>query len=304
MKSRIELIEELQKLKTESQTDLIFIDQVSNEKVISLFIADYVDTLPTLDKVKYKIASLINLCTEALKTGGSVVYVGAGTSGRLGVLDASECPPTFGVNPYVFRGIIAGGDKALRTSIEGAEDDRKKAVLDYKENFISSNDVVIGITASSRTPYVLEFLNEHKLHQGKTGLIVCNSKKEADYPMVDTLISMDLGSELLAGSTRLKSGTITKIILNMISTITMINMGKVYKNYMVDLIPTNEKLKARAIKTFIELTNESYEVASSFIERSSFQLKTALVMYFKKITKEEANQLIKENNGFLKYIII
>lgn len=303
MKSRKELIAELQELKTESQTTLISIDQVSNEKVISLFIADYIDTIPVLDKIKLKLAVLIKECTEAIKNNGSVVYVGAGTSGRLGVLDASECPPTFGVNPYVFRGIIAGGDKALRTSIEGAEDDKKKAISDYTENFISANDVVIGITASSRTPYVLEFLAEHKRHSGKTALLVCNPKSELDYPMVDILLSMDLGSELLAGSTRLKSGTMTKIVLNMISTITMINLGKVYKNYMVDLIPTNEKLKARAIKIFIELTNEEYETASNYIERADYQLKTALVMYFKKATKDEANKLIKDNNGFLKYII-
>jgi len=303
MKSRKELIAELQELNTEAQTTLISIDQVSNEKVISLFIADYIDTIPVLDKIKLKLAALINECTEAVKKGGSVVYVGAGTSGRLGVLDASECPPTFGVNPYVFRGIIAGGDKALRTSIEGAEDDKKKAVSDYNENFIASHDVVIGITASSRTPYVLEFLAEHKRKTGKTGLIVCNPKKDLDYPMVDILLSMDLGSELLAGSTRLKSGTMTKIVLNMISTITMINLGKVYKNYMVDLIPTNEKLKARAIKIFIELTNEEYETAANYIERADYQLKTALVMFIKKVPKEEANRLIKENNGFLKHII-
>lgn len=303
MKHRKEIVEELKSLKTETNEKVIFIEQVSTEKVISLFIADYVDSIPLIDKVKSQIKFVIDACTLAIQNGGSVVYVGAGTSGRLGVLDASECPPTFGVDPGVFKGIIAGGDRALRFSVEGAEDDKQKAFFDYYDNKVSPLDVVIGLTASGRTPYVIEFLKEHKNNHGKTALIVCNQKSVADAPMVDILISLNIGTELLTGSTRLKSGTITKIILNMISTITMINLGKVYKNYMVDVKPTNEKLKARVIKTFIEITNEGYEESEEILEKADFQLKTALVMYFKKLDKAAAELLIRERNGFLKYII-
>ena len=303
MKRRREIVEELNSLKTETNEKLIFIEQVSTEKVISLFIADYVDTIPLIEKAKTQLKYLIDACTLAIQTGGSVIYVGAGTSGRLGVLDASECPPTFGVDPNLFSGIIAGGDRALRQSIEGAEDDIQKSFFDYYDNKITSKDVVIGITASGRTPYVVEFLKEHKKNHGKTALIVCNQKSVADLPMADILISINVGTELLTGSTRLKSGTITKIILNMVSTITMINLGKVYKNYMVDVKPTNEKLRARVLKTFIEITNESFEKAEEIVEDADFQLKTALVMYFKKLNKEAAESLLRERNGFLKYII-
>lgn len=303
LKQLTDLVEHLKQLQTESAEKSIYIEQVNTEKVISLFLADYMDTIPLIDKVRQQIKFTIDACTLAVQNGGSVLYVGSGTSGRLGVLDASECPPTFGVDANVFRGIIAGGDGALRNSIEGAEDDVSKAFFDYRDNNITAKDVVIGISASGRTPYVLEFLKEHKNNGGKTVFLACNHKTVSEVPMVDILIALNVGKELLAGSTRLKSGTVTKIILNMISTITMINLGKVYKNYMVDLKATNSKLKARVVKTFVEITNEPIEKAKEILDIADFQLKTALVIYFKKITKKEAEELLRERNGYLKYII-
>lgn len=304
MKNRRDLIEELVGLQTETSPgigrDLAL---QSNEDNIAWFIEDYLKALPVILTKKGPLSALIDSVASAVVAGNRIFYTGAGTSGRLGVLDASECPPTFGLAAGVFNGIIAGGEEALRNAVEGAEDNRVQAVTDYHTHEISPNDVLIGITASSRTPYVLAQLETHFRLGGKTGLIICNEKPVTEYPFVTYLVDLPVGPELLTGSTRLKSGTLTKIILNMISTLSMVQVGKVYKNYMVDLKATNEKLKARAIKTFMELTGEGPDFSEKLVEEAGFKLKTALVMYSKKCTLAEADRLLKKADGKLRNLI-
>lgn len=303
MKVNEQLLVELHRLATETNTQRASLESLTPADAIQFMVADYLTILPIVSDLSKEIESVIYLCEGAIRNHHSVVYVGAGTSGRLGVLDASECPPTFGVSPTVFRGIIAGGDSALRRSIEGAEDNITQAIQDYQNEAVQKNDVLIGITASSRTPYVISMLQHHHSQGGKTVLLVCNLKEKVDYPMVDVLLSAPIGNEPVTGSTRLKSGTITKIILNMISTLTMVRLGKVYKNYMVDLMATNEKLKARTVKILCELTGCSTEVATSRLVEAKLSLKHAIVMQTLSVSRENADDLLLKHHGDLQSIL-
>jgi len=299
-----DLLKELGKLQTETNPgharDL---ELQSTEDNIAWFIEDYQKALPVILTKKEQLSRLIESVARAVSAGKRIFYTGAGTSGRLGVLDASECPPTFGLPVDVFNGIIAGGEGALRNAVEGAEDNRDQAIADYGTQGILPDDVLIGITASSRTPYVLAQLETHNRLGGKTGLVVCSEKPVTEYPFVTYLIDLPVGPELLTGSTRLKSGTLTKIVLNMISTLSMVQVGKVYKNYMVDLKATNEKLKARTIKTFMELTGEDLVLSEKLVAEAGFKLKTALVIYYKKCTLAEAERLLEQAGGKLRNLI-
>ncbi|MCA0444848.1 MAG: N-acetylmuramic acid 6-phosphate etherase [Bacteroidetes bacterium] len=304
MKSRKDLISELKGLQTESKSDQYpGLDSLTTEQGIELFVQDYLDYLPVILTRKSILSTVILEAKNRIKSQSKIVYTGAGTSGRLGILDASECPPTFGVDSTVFVGIIAGGETAIRNAVEGAEDNEEMGIEDYSASGISVSDLLIGITASGRTPYVMSQLKHHHALGGKTVLIICNEKPEGSYPFVDYLIDLNVGKEILTGSTRLKSGTLTKIILNLISTLSMAQVGKIWGNYMVDLKATNEKLKARAVKTFIEITGESFETAESFLQKSDFQLKTALVMFYKSCGKDQAAMYISEADGQLKNLL-
>lgn len=194
-----------------------------------------------------QIESLTKAVVQCIKNGGRLFYIGAGTSGRLGILDASECPPTFGVEPGLVVGIIAGGDQAIRKAVEFAEDDLEQGWEDLLAHQISNLDVVIGIAASGTTPYVIAAIKKAKAHGIATGSIVCNQNSElaaaSDYP-----VEINVGPEFITGSTRMKSGTAQKLVLNMISTATMIQLGRIEDNKMVDMIPTNHKLIARGVK--------------------------------------------------------
>lgn len=295
-KSQDLLIQELGKLATETTSE-DWPDWVleSTDSILKYQLTDYYRMVSSLESALPSLSTLIDIAVQVIGKGSSLIYAGAGTSGRLGVLDASECPPTFGVHTSLVRGLIAGGDKALRSSIEGAEDNREQAAIDYVEASIRPSDLVVGITASNRTPWVLELLELHKNKQGRTALIVCNPVKESQFPFVDCLVSLNAGNEMITGSTRLKSGTLTKMVLNLLTTITFIRLGKTYKNRMVDLVAVNDKLKARAIKTLTELTNLSHDDCRILLGKANYQLKTALVAHVRGVTTDVAAQLIEKD---------
>lgn len=217
-------------------------------------------------KVIPQIQSLVEITVQKLKQGGRLFYIGAGTSGRLGILDASECPPTFGVKPELVTGLIAGGDQAIRKAVEKAEDDQQQAWIDLTKQHISVKDVVIGIAASGTTPYVIGGIDSARSNNIKTGCITCNPNsplaKVAEFP-----IEVKVGPEFVTGSSRMKAGTAQKLILNMISTTLMIQLGKVKGNKMVDMQLSNQKLNERAVKMLMEMQNLSEAAAKKLLEK-------------------------------------
>ena len=231
---------------------------------------------------------------QAFEKGGRLIYLGAGTSGRLGVLDASECPPTFGVSPEMVVGIIAGGDYALRNAIEGAEDDETLAEKQLRDLNLVKEDVVIGISASGRTPYVaagLSYANEVGCFTGA----ISNSPNALISNIASVGIEAITGPEVVTGSTRMKAGTAQKIILNMITTTAMIQVGKIFKGYMVDVQPTNLKLKQRATNILANITHLSQEDARRVLEENDFDLKVAIISQIHHISAQEAERLLQEN---------
>jgi N-acetylmuramic acid 6-phosphate etherase len=220
------------------------------------------------------ISNVVEAAVKAIESGGRLVYVGAGTSGRLGVLDAAECPPTYGVSSTMVSGIIAGGDSALKFAAEGAEDDEAQAVRDLEANNISDKDAVIGITARGKTPYVRVFLSEAKKCGAWTGLIACNPVEKTSE--LDELVVLDVGPEVVTGSTRMKAGLATKLALTMISTATMVRLGRVEGNRMVRLMPNSTKLKARQVKLLMDRLGISLEDAAKRLEVSSGDLNKAM----------------------------
>ena len=223
------------------------------------------------------IAAAVDLITDKLKSGGKLFYIGAGTSGRLGVLDASECPPTFGVSPHLVQGLIAGGAAALISSIEGAEDNASRAVSDLSERNFSCNDILVGIAASGRTPYVIGAIHYANSLKATTIAISCVENSQIAQ-IANVAITPLTGPEVITGSTRLKAGTATKLVLNMLTTTTMIKLGKVYSNLMVDVQATNEKLKARAINIVMEATACSQDAAIDALNQSSGSAKSAILL--------------------------
>lgn len=245
------------------------------------------------------IAQLIKQVIKGFQNDGRLIYLGAGTSGRLGVLDAAECVPTFGVTSDVVIGLIAGGPSAMTEAVEGAEDDALLGEADLRSLNINEHDTVVGIAASGRTPYVIGGLKYAQSIGVPTGCVTCNRKSEvgqyADYP-----VQVDVGPEVLTGSTRLKAGTAQKLILNMISTGAMVGIGKVYENLMIDVKPTNKKLKQRAINMIQEILNCSDEQSERLFEQSDHQVKVAIVMGMHEVTKEIAIQKINKAKGFVR----
>jgi N-acetylmuramic acid 6-phosphate etherase len=224
-----------------------------------------------------RIEKVINAITKAFKRGGRLFYIGAGTSGRLGVLDASECPPTFRTPPEMVQGIIAGGEAALRQAIEGAEDDAPAGAAAISFRNVSSRDIVIGIAASGTTPYVWGALSEAKRRRAFTVLVCFNPHVRISRQVrPNIVIAPNLGPELLTGSTRLKAGTATKLLLNMFTTLSMVHIGKVLGNLMVDLYPANVKLRDRASRIVQELTGRDYETARKTLERNDWVVTKAV----------------------------
>ena len=244
----------------------------------------------------------VEICVRSLQSGGRIFYVGAGTSGRLGVLDASEIPPTFSAPTDMFTGIIAGGDSALKKSIEGAEDDSRHAIQDLKNHGIKKDDVLIGISSSGAAKYVQSALDYARSIECKTVYLICN--KTPFLPAeTDVLISVDTGPELITGSTRLKAGTATKMILNMISTTTMVKLGKVYGNLMVDLMAVNDKLVDRATRIISQLAAVDAGTAKKALIESNMSVKIAVVMLCRSVDRDSAVKMIEGNNGMLRKII-
>ena len=248
-------------------------------------------------EIKY-IARAAEMAVKTFKSKGRMFYLGAGTSGRLGALDAAECPPTFGTDPKMIRGIIAGGAASLVRSREGVEDDIEKVSQDLREYGIMKGDLVIGITASRRTPYVLEGLRQAKRIGAATIFICCNPRKGVPR-LFDLSICPVVGPEIIAGSSRMKAGTAQKLVLNMISTAAMIKMGKVYGNRMVDLKATSEKLKERSKRVIMEICDIDYDAADSILKRSGGSVKTAVVMVKTGLTRKEAENRLNRAGGFV-----
>lgn len=244
------------------------------------------------------IEKLIEITGNALNNNGRIVYMGAGTSGRLGVLDAVECPPTFGVDYDTVVGLMAGGEEAFVKAQEGVEDSDEAAVNDLKAINFSEKDVLIGIAASGRTPYVISGLKEASRIGAKTGAIVCTSDSEIS-KVCDLTIEAVPGPEVLTGSTRLKAGTTTKLILNMISTISMKSLGKIYKNYMVDLKLNNKKLVSRAVNIIMSVTGCDSNLAIKKLEEADRNVKVAIVMILLNCSKEEALERLATAKGHI-----
>lgn len=245
------------------------------------------------------IEPVVEAIIKSFNQGGRLIYMGAGTSGRLGVLDAAECVPTFGVEPEMVQGLIAGGQKAMTVAVEGAEDSKELGRQDLVDLKLSANDIVVGIAASGRTPYVIGGLEYATTVGAATATVACNKNAEiSKYAQMP--IEVDAGPEFLTGSTRLKSGTAQKLILNMLSTISMIGIGKVYNNLMVDVKPTNEKLVERSKRIIMEATGCRYEVAELKFVEAEENVKLAIVMILTDSTKEEATQKLIDGNQFIK----
>ena len=249
------------------------------------------------------IEAAVELIVKAFKNGGRLFYFGAGTSGRLGVVDASECPPTYGTPPELVQGFIAGGREAMFVAQEGAEDHEENGAADVLKATVTSKDVVCGIAASKRTPYVIGAVKKAKELGATTLYVTCNPRNKFDIKEVDVAICPYVGPEVVMGSTRMKSGTAQKLVLNMLTTASMIRMGKVYENMMIDLQMTNKKLVERAKRIVMTITGVDYEAATSFLVKAEWHVKTALVMIKAGVSVEEAAKRLELADGFVRKAI-
>ncbi|NLI90152.1 MAG: N-acetylmuramic acid 6-phosphate etherase [Epulopiscium sp.] len=288
---------------TESNNkDTTDIDSVTTLEMVKLMNMQDHLVAEAVEKELPYIAEAIDYISEGFQKGGRLLYFGAGTSGRLGVLDASECMPTFGVNEEMVQGYIAGGDYALRNAIEGAEDDYQSGADMVEELNINEKDIVVGITASGNTPYVLGAI-EKANNIGCTTIGVTNNPDTKLHDACRVTIAPLVGPEVIQGSTRMKAGTSQKLVLNMLTTGSMIKIGKVYKNYMVDMKATNNKLFDRAIRLVMETTKVSYDKALEVLKECDFHVKLAIVMIQKECNIEEAKELLDSANGYIAHAL-
>ncbi|MBU3092107.1 N-acetylmuramic acid 6-phosphate etherase [Clostridium sp. CF011] len=289
----------LKKLTTESRNEnTMDIDKISTLEMVKIINNEDKKVAEAVEKELPKIVEAIDCITLRMYKGGRLIYIGAGTSGRLGILDASECPPTYGISEELVQGIIAGGKQAMFSAKEGAEDSKELAVKDLKNKNITANDTIVGLAASGRTPYViggLEYANEIG---ALTISVTCNANSQVSKT---SKISIEpvVGAEVVTGSTRLKSGTAQKLVLNMLSTGVMIKLGKVYGNLMVDVKSTNEKLVERAKLIICEATGVAIEEASEILNKTDFDVKLSIFMILSKLNKEEAKIILDENKGYI-----
>ncbi len=279
------------------------IDELSTARILELINNEDASIPKKIAASLAEIEETVDICIQSLKSDGRIFYIGAGTSGRLGVLDASEIPPTFSAPNDLFTGIIAGGDKALKNSVEGAEDDPEQAIKDLKANAVKKDDVLIGISSSGAAKYVQSALDYARSNNVKTVYIICNKTPYLPFD-ADVIVALETGPEIITGSTRMKAGTATKMVLNMISTATMIKLGKVYGNLMVDLMAVNDKLIDRGCRIVSQLTNVDEVVAKRTLVRSNMSVKTAIVMIHLSVDFDKAKKIIDDNNGMLRKIIL
>jgi N-acetylmuramic acid 6-phosphate etherase len=298
-----ELFDNLSRLSTEQRNPRsMMIDSMTTEEVLQVInTEDKLVPIAVEKEIPY-IAQAVDILVETFKHGGRLIYVGAGTSGRLGILDASECPPTFGTPHEMIVGVMSGGRDAVFRAKEGSEDkadDGEQAMVDMH---VTKKDVVCGIAASRRTPYVVAAIKKAKQLGAKTLYVTTNPRAEFDLE-VDVAICPEVGPEVVQGSTRMKSGTAQKLVLNMLTTASMIRLGKVYENMMVDLQMNSKKLEERAKRVVMIVTGLSYEEAQKALEAADGHVKTALVMILGGIGKDEALRRLKEANGFVRNAI-
>lgn len=301
------LFNQLQKLTTEKRNENTHsIDELKTGEILRIINKEDQKVGDAVRKEIPHIEKAVNLVVDAFRAGGRLIYIGAGTSGRLGILDAAECPPTFGTDPDMIRGVIAGGKKAVFRSQEGAEDNEKEARKQIRRLQVGKKDVICGIAASLRTPFVGAALEESRKRGASTILITTNPRavlnrrefrKIRNYCSVSVCPSV--GAEVIMGSTRMKSGTAQKMILNMITTAAMIRIGKVYQNLMVDLRMNSRKLEERAKRVLMIATGLDYDSAVRAIRKADGQVKTAIVMVKARVSKYEAKKRLKKKDGFV-----
>ena len=294
------VFQELAGLVTESRNPSSYdVDIMSTEEIVRLINQEDHLVAEAVEKEIPYIIKAVDIVAEAFRNGGRLIYIGAGTSGRLGVLDASECPPTFGSDPEMVQGLIAGGIEALYQAQEGSEDLKDQGVSDLLDKKITPKDVVCGIAASQRTPYVIGALEEAKKRGAKTLFIICNPREVVQVD-VDVAICPVPGPEVIMGSTRMKAGSTQKMVLNILTTSAMIKQGKVYENMMIDLQQNSQKLIERSKKIIMLATDVDYENASRFLEESNGHVKSAILMAMTGIDLKQAKSLLDENDGFIK----
>ena len=293
------LLQTLSTLITEQRNpNSMNVDSLSALEIVQLMNDEDKQVPLAIEKCLPQIAQAVERIVAAFQQGGRLVYIGAGTSGRLGVLDASECPPTFGVSPEMVKGIIAGGERALRHPIEGAEDSKAQAVFDLQTIHFSSKDVLVGIAASGRTPYVIGSL-EYAKSLGSVTVSIASNPNSAMANIVDIAIDTVVGAEVLTGSSRLKSGTAQKLVLNLLTTASMILMGKCYQNLMVDVQASNEKLKARAIRIVMQATDCDKTLAEETLKLAEQNAKLAIMMILSGLDRAQAEALLEKYHGKL-----
>ncbi|KGJ92893.1 N-acetylmuramic acid 6-phosphate etherase [Colwellia psychrerythraea] len=300
MNTQENLVDELKNISTEGQNpNTLDIDLLDSLGVLHKINTEDQKVAGIVEKLLPEIAQGVDLIVHAFSCGGRLIYIGAGTSGRLGVLDSVECPPTFSVSSDQVVGILAGGASAMYKAVEGAEDNRQLAIDDLKAVGLSSKDILVGIAASGRTPYVLSAMEFAKEQGAKVIGISCSANSTyAQNSDVD--ICAVVGAEVLTGSTRMKSGTAQKLILNMLSTASMIRSGKSYKNLMIDVNASNEKLYARAVRIVMQATECDFNVAEQALAQANNQTKLASLMVLTDLTVDQAKAALKTNKGFLR----
>jgi N-acetylmuramic acid 6-phosphate etherase len=279
------------------------IDTASALEIVDLVGAEDATVPAAVARAREEIARAVDLVEQAFRAGGRLVYVGAGTSGRLGVLDAAECPPTFGTPPEMVVGVIAGGYPALVKSVEGAEDDVNTAISEMDARRIGPDDVVVGIAASGTTPFVRAALGRAQAHGARTALVTCARPPKLLLDTCDVCIQVLVGPEVVTGSTRMKAGTATKLVLNTLTTAAMIRIGKTYGNLMVDLRAWNDKLIDRSERIVMETTGLARSEAREVIEAADGRVKTAIVMARRRVTRDVAERLLEEHEGRLRTIV-
>jgi len=275
------------------------IDQLSTQQIVDLINTEDTRVPMAVARQRKPISAAIDVIVERFRKGGRLFYVGAGTSGRLGVLDASECPPTFGVSPSLVQGIIAGGRRALVRSVEGAEDYAEDGVKAIENKRVRARDVVVGLAACGMTPFVHGALKQARRIGAATIFVTCAPEAVRHIP-AEIIINPVVGPEVVTGSTRMKAGTATKLVLNMLTTGAMIRLGKVYGNLMVDLKATNEKLRDRSVRIVMEITQLNRPRATRLLARAKGKVKAALVMHFRRVNLIRALAILKENGEFLR----
>jgi N-acetylmuramic acid 6-phosphate etherase len=311
MSTNSNLFRQLKKLSTEQRNSSSRrIDLASTTEILSIINRNDLGIARAVRKELSHIAKAVEMVVNAFKQGGRLIYVGAGTSGRLGVLDAVECPPTYGTDPRMVQAIIAGGKKAVFRSQEGSEDRAEEGARAIKVLKVSKRDVVCGIAASIRTPFVVNAILQAKKIGAKTIYVTTNPRwmlKTRDFVSLrralDIAICPVVGPEVIMGSTRMKSGTAQKLVLNMITTAAMIRVGKVYENMMVDLKMNSGKLEERAKRVLMIATGSDYETASDFLRKANDQVKTAIVMIKTGASASEARKRLAKANGFVRRAI-